>query len=951
MKLTTCLFALACLLPVSALAAVGPLDDEGYRAMDSLAPDPALPSTMLDLMVGTTASGSFTDLEDDKSWYFDIGTYGSSTMYGYTDSSLYVHSNGIITSSSTSAYFNNMALPDGRFSSRQLIAPYWDDLTPVAGLSTLTWQAEAGSHVIVEWTDWALYADPTVRLSFRVTFGLDQGWVLFQYTKMEGADGGSATIGIQDRYQDPVNSYSYNTAGAVVAGTAGTGVALQAILFDLDADGDQLPRRLENVLGSDDTEWDSDGGGVSDIGEYVAGTVLSDASDDDTTDTDGDGLTDVDEAFYGTNAALVDTDGDTLSDYDEVVTQGTDPTLADTDGDGWNDDVELTEGTDPTDPGDFPVISFGVSSDTKHKVRATLCDDGNIHVVATNDSSDSGLYYYALSTTGTVLIAETLFDLVDDDVKYPGIACFGSTVFLTYEHILPATTGDDDDATTAPDTAVLGVIAIDPSLDDQDGSVADPTAITTASVVLDIEGNPRHHRVVAAANGLHFVYELQVDPWPDGNGDEESVGYTQVDLALVEQAELVLANFPRKKGDGSSIFGTHKGHSPALAVDAAGVAHVVFSAQTAPYYQYVDETNYPSGLWYAAVSGTTVEGPHYLSHGMLERLDVSLDGSLLRFSISAGYDTNHDFYKSQGVRYGVLDTAAYLTIPRVGSQYDFDISAVDPSSFVVPIAPVYLNNQSMQGATITAMPDGVTIHSYAKDWDDVLCMIPVGADGSTLGDERCFFDEEASKYTRYKGIMDLGGALGVVFNDWNSDMNFGVIDADMLYDATSVPAYPTRNPPAFVSTAATYAVVGEQYTYTPVATDPEGDIEGFTLLSGPTAAVFDGTTLTWTPVAADAGTADVEIQVADVFGLTANQAWTITIYDPNATGDDDDSAGDDDDDDDDTTLADDDDTTGDDDDSTTGGCDNCSSSVASGNNSSLFALLFVLGAALRRRRL
>jgi len=938
-------------VPGLALAAVGPLDQQDYRAMDSLAPDPTLPASMLDLMAGTTESGSFTNLEDDATYSFSFSTSGSTSMYGYSDSSWYLHSNGILTSSSRSAYFNNQNFPDSNFSSRQVVAPYWDDLVPVDGLSTLTWEAETGSHLIVQWTDWALYSDPAARLTFRATLGLDGGWVLFQYIKMQGADGSSATIGIQDRYQDAWSTYAYNTPAAVVTGEAASGTSLMAILFDVDGDSDQLPAYLETTLGSSDSAFDSDSGGVSDLVEFVNGTSLSDDTDDVGTDTDGDGLSDVDEAYWGTDPNLVDTDGDNLSDNEELSTHGTDPTLADTDGDGFNDDVEITEGTDPTSALDFPVTSFEVSGDTKHKVRATTCDDGNVHVLATNDSSDDSLFYYLLDTTGAVLIAETEFPLLMEDVKHPGLACHGGTVYLTYEHIFDPNAGgdDDDDAATTvrDDAAILGVIAINPALDDQDGDAADAGALITGTAELDIDGNPRHHRVVAAANGLHFVYELQVDPWPDGQGEEEQVGYAHVDASFVEQAEIVLADFPRKKGDGTAVFGTHKGHAPVLQVDAAGVAHVVFSAQTAPYYQYVDEVAYPNGMWYAAISGTAVEGPHYVGHGMLERIDLSLEGSLLTFSIAAGYDTNHQFYKSQGLRVGVLDTAAYQTMSRVGSEYDFDISAIDPASMVLPIAPVFLHNESMQGATILQLADGVTIHAYAKDWQDDYCLIAIGADGTALGDEQCFFEEEASHYTRYKGLVDLGnGQIGLVFNDWNADMNFAALDNTLLYDPSNVPDYPSRNAPAFVSDAPTFAVVGETYIYAPVVTDPDDDIEAITQLSGPGA--FDGTTLSWTPEAADAGDVDVELQVADLFGLTDTQGWTITVYDPNATGDDDDATGDDDD----ATTGDDDDaTTGDDDDDDgTGGCD-CENSVAGSSSGSLLALLFVLGVALRRRRL
>jgi hypothetical protein len=82
-------------------------------------------------------------------------------------------------------------------------------------------------------------------------------------------------------------------------------------------------------------------------------------------DSDGDGLSDVDEEKYGTDPDNPDTDGDGISDGDEVhgnacyiapkdtsICYTTNPKSKDTDGDGIDDNVELKNGTDPTDPND-----------------------------------------------------------------------------------------------------------------------------------------------------------------------------------------------------------------------------------------------------------------------------------------------------------------------------------------------------------------------------------------------------------------------------------------------------------------------------------------------------------------------------------------------------------------------------------------------------------------------
>ena len=91
--------------------------------------------------------------------------------------------------------------------------------------------------------------------------------------------------------------------------------------------------------GTDQTEPDADGDGLSDADEEAAGT------DPDNPDTDGDGLTDAEEIDAGADPTNADTDGDGLGDAQEVQL-GTDPTNTDSDGDGLADGVD----PDPTVP-------------------------------------------------------------------------------------------------------------------------------------------------------------------------------------------------------------------------------------------------------------------------------------------------------------------------------------------------------------------------------------------------------------------------------------------------------------------------------------------------------------------------------------------------------------------------------------------------------------------------
>jgi hypothetical protein len=129
------------------------------------------------------------------------------------------------------------------------------------------------------------------------------------------------------------------------------------ILLDSDGDGAPDSWEEENGLNKDDAAdgvMDLDGDGLSNVEEYNRGTDPSE------TDTDGDGLSD--SAETETDPRNPDTDSDGLKDGVETDTgtfvsatdTGTDPTVGDTDGDGFKDGREVDEGSDPTDAGSTP---------------------------------------------------------------------------------------------------------------------------------------------------------------------------------------------------------------------------------------------------------------------------------------------------------------------------------------------------------------------------------------------------------------------------------------------------------------------------------------------------------------------------------------------------------------------------------------------------------------------
>jgi len=149
---------------------------------------------------------------------------------------------------------------------------------------------------------------------------------------------------------------------------------------DGDPDNDNLTNAEEHGLGTHPRKDDTDDDGMPD--DYEKQHNLNPLVDDSDEDPDGDDLSNGEEHAHGTDPNKYDTDGDGLPDGLETrvpqwnplvpddpnvpddgdgldgleeATHGTDPTKRDTDGDGVPDDVEVDQGSDPTDAADRGV--------------------------------------------------------------------------------------------------------------------------------------------------------------------------------------------------------------------------------------------------------------------------------------------------------------------------------------------------------------------------------------------------------------------------------------------------------------------------------------------------------------------------------------------------------------------------------------------------------------------
>jgi RHS repeat-associated protein len=73
------------------------------------------------------------------------------------------------------------------------------------------------------------------------------------------------------------------------------------------------------------------------------------------------------------------------------------------------------------------------------------------------------------------------------------------------------------------------------------------------------------------------------------------------------------------------------------------------------------------------------------------------------------------------------------------------------------------------------------------------------------------------------------------------------------------------------------ATAGATYTKTLTATDPDGDVLTFTLLSGPAGMTLAGSQLSWTPTLAQRGSWPVSVRVTDSAGLGASGQFHVAV--------------------------------------------------------------------------
>jgi hypothetical protein len=104
----------------------------------------------------------------------------------------------------------------------------------------------------------------------------------------------------------------------------------------------------------------------------------------------------------------------------------------------------------------------------------------------------------------------------------------------------------------------------------------------------------------------------------------------------------------------------------------------------------------------------------------------------------------------------------------------------------------------------------------------------------------------------------------------------------LLGAAPPPPPPPGNVAPTITSTPVTTAAVGVPYSYDVDATDPNGDVLTYSLVTAPAGMTINASTglISWTPTAGQAGPNNVTVRATDPGALFASQSFTVTVNQP-----------------------------------------------------------------------
>ena len=870
----------------NAVLAANPGDDEMFRLFD-------------------------TTLNQGSSNWSNVGMFVTGSQTGH----VFVDTNGYIIFARgdrrCAGLFQNRDLRSSPCNAH-IMAPFWDDLVPVSGTSTITYGATSGTFWYVQWNDFALASAPSARVTFRATYYNSGEGVRFNYISMTGtgSDGTGASVGVHscpypDKPDRPEQFVSFGFNEAVIR-------APMAIEISRDNDRDHVL----SLNDPDDNDPDDDNDSVTDGGEIAAGTNPQNAASTPAlTDTDADGLVDVDENFFGTNLNAADSDNDGINDGPEIFTVGTDPMLADSDGDGYDDGDEDKDADgnvdggiegegDPLDEQSVPGIDLSQvdGSVEWHNVQMVIDDDGNAHIAGTGDPEDfqNGLYYWLVRPDGTMGIQGTRFEPISRTLAYPHLRVQGSVVTIIYEAL-------GDEPSEDQSTSSLGYIRFDVSAHALDNTRLEKYVTSVTHTNVQVGGAPRYYDMALNSLGETYLFyqdkgTTQVDDTPQ----PKKLFLAKVSRAGVLASLTEIVDYPRfgeaegegtgdghlvggietgESGrlgdawDGTTLFsnhGIHKHLSPELIIDSNDAVHMLWNAVVAPDDQDGEQDDlfkYATGMYYARFDTNGVRGPAYVTSGQNERIDMIERDGLIYFTGTNG-DLSGD---GDGVRLGILDVRAISFIPRVNDQFGAKW-ALSPQSFLRPYASVFQDDEDFSGASIDLTPNGNIILAYT-DRSDPLWITVVTPQGESLAqyDDVLVGNQESNEEQRHKPVKSWGDGIAVL----NEGFNEGELSFGSLRAVPDPVASPLPRRPFFTSTApGGNAVAGRVFSYQAGAEDDVSAPTSLTwtlVASAPNATLSASGLFQWTPTPDQAGDWLVGIGVCDEVGLCSEQFFVLTV--------------------------------------------------------------------------
>lgn len=911
----------------------------GLVAIDSNTTDgrPSVDASGLTLLVGASEEAIVvTDAPVDDAGYGQISINGVARfdMLRFNGNNggtgIYVDSNGYVSFDRNNRQqcrgnYDNDDLSEVPSCRAKRAAVFWDDLIPT-DTSTITRGNTSGTaddFWYVQWNDFALVSNPDARLSFRVTYFENGRYLRYNYIKLEGvgSQGAGATVGLaqctmRNRGGDRIYlTYSFDN-DSLPTGTAVAGSSLFAIEISFDNDGDGLPAHIEAAIGTSDSNFDTDGCGEGDGAEYLNGrdplSVDCVLGDDLTADMDGDGLVDSDEIVLGTDPAVADTDGDGASDFVEISAMGTDPLNPDMDGDGFFDGIEdanfdgnvddgeddnkngiLDPGeddngdsilngpeSDPFDANDIPGVDLlagsslpGVEPNHTSTFKNAA---GDVYIVA-EERGTNALLFAKVMADGSMPNPAQRVTLGGLQARKPHLYSDGTTVRVAFiSHGGDAYDYDLRDVRVAvaswDEVAEAGKKVLSPSVHR-----------------FTLPGIPTHwHAAFDGSGTLHVVYDDYDNSHQNGRGFPGTVRYAKLDpvTGAVLRTEA-LASYRGSADNNDNRHGIHRVHNGRLAIDAGGMAHLVWVARTAPGDMYLDDANFPNGTYYARIPASgSVQGPYYLDHGANERIDIALHPSepFLYYAATNGEvgDSGGSLYEGLGIRFAVVDVGALQIVPRLNDAFGVPW-AVSESSFVTPLTSVFNDEEDEHiGPKLTVLPDGNAAMTMENDDNSSETILFVSPYGQVLHAKREFsvFGREDYSQNRRAPIFAFGDTVAVIYAEWNDgDWRWATLNSDLIGGLPAPDAFNAA--PVFTSMPPAAGVrAGSSFTYQPTATD-DGTVS-FSILAAPAGATMDaGGAVSWQPTALDLGDNLFSIRACDdgVRQRCAEQSFIVNVID------------------------------------------------------------------------